>query len=267
MPFFNSNKVKIYYEITGQGEPVIFNHGFSLDSRMWCEQIDYFSHNYQALAIDARGHGKSEAPVTGYAREDRAEDILILANELKFEKFHLVGLSMGGGDALCFAIDHQDRLLSLTLVGTVAAGWKPRRKFKDYTSMSKDMGIETAKKKYIESTLRHYEKRNPELKKQLEIMMNDFSGQPWLDPMKGKYPIREDIKLSAKLAIPVLIVVGQHDLLVKSVAEQLNDIVPNSKLEVIKGIGHMVNLEAPELFNNLLRQFFMDVGQKQNNRG
>jgi len=259
MPFFNSHGVKIYYEIKGQGEPIIFSHGFSLDSRMWREQLDYFSLNYQTIAIDARGHGKSGAPRTGYAREDRAKDILILANELEFDKFHLVGLSMGGGDALCFAIDNQDRLLSLTLVGTVAAGWKPRRKLKDYASIAKDTGIETAKKLYIDLTMSHYEKRNPDLKKKLGQMMNDFSGQPWLDPMKGKYPIREDIKLSSRLTNPTLIVVGQHDLLVKSVAVQLNETVPGSRLEIIKDVGHMVNLEEPKLFNELLERFFIDV--------
>ncbi|MFH2037639.1 MAG: alpha/beta hydrolase [Candidatus Zixiibacteriota bacterium] len=259
MPFIKSNSVKIYYEVVGSGDPVIFLHGFSLDRTMWKDQVESFSKDYQVFAVDARGHGKSDAPETGYAREDRAEDILNLANELGLEKFHLVGFSMGGGDALSFAIDHQDRLMSLTLIGTVAAGWVPRKKFRDFSSVARENGIESARTLYIKSSLSHYETRNREIKEKLEKMMTGFSGKSWTDPKKGKYLVRDDLRLSSLLELPVLIIIGQHDIFFRPLAEQLNESIFESKLEIVKDTGHMVNMETPEKFNKLLSDFLAGI--------
>jgi pimeloyl-ACP methyl ester carboxylesterase len=258
-----SGDTRIYYEITGEGTPIVFLHGFSLDRRMWNEQIEFFSNNYKVVTYDARGHGKSEAPETGYAREDRACDLLNLANELNLGKFHLVGLSMGGGDALNFAIDHQERLLSLTLVGSVVSGWIPKQKFRDFTSIAREKGIENARTLFIRSSLINYDNRNPEVKRKLENMMADFSGKPWLDKMKGKYPIRDDLRLSALLYIPTLIIAGQNDIFFRPLAEELSQKIMTSRLEILPNIGHMANMEAPEEFNNSLNRFLEEISHSK----
>lgn len=261
MPFFNSGNTAIYYEEMGEGTPIVFLHGFSLDRRMWQEQTDYFSARYRVISYDARGHGKSDSPKTGYSREDRVGDLLNLVRHLNFPKFHLVGLSMGGGDAFSFAIDHQDKLLSLTLVGTVVSGWQPSKRFHDFSAIARERGLGEAKKKFMESVLTRYDKRDPILKERLRTIMSDFGGEPWRDPMKGKYPKRDDLRLCAKIGIPILIVVGQHDIFFRPLAEQLHDRMLNSQLEIIPEAGHMVNLEAPKRFNMRLEGFFQEVSE------
>jgi pimeloyl-ACP methyl ester carboxylesterase len=255
MPYFNSGEMKIFYEDKGSGEPIIFLHGFTLDHRMWQNQIDYFSNQYRILAIDARGHGRSDAPDSGYSREDRIGDILGLARYLGLPKFHLVGLSMGGGDALRLAIDHQDNLKSLTLANTVASGFTPTTRFHDFAAWTKRIGLEKAKKEYVKSTLSRYDKIMPGLKGIMETMIADFSGKPWTDPMVGKYPKRDDVKLAASVRIPTLIIIGKRDLMFYPLALKLNEIMLDSKLEILPQVGHMSNLEAPDRFNKILEEF------------
>ncbi len=262
MPYYNSDGIRIFYLEKGQGTPLVFLHGFTLDHSVWQEQLDYFSKKYRVIVTDARGHGQSDAPKTAYAREDRAQDILNLANQLNIDKFHLAGHSMGGGDALNFAIDNQERLKSLILIGTVASGWQPPKRYRDFTEMARKKGIEEAKEIYINSILIYYDKRYPELKERLRNIMLRFSGMPWLDPMKGKYKKRNDIELANNLKVPVFLIVGQHDIYFKSLAETLHEKIENSTLEIIPDAGHMVNLEKPNEFNSAFDQFLNKITSK-----
>jgi 3-oxoadipate enol-lactonase len=261
MPYCRSDNIWLYYDDVGSGESIIFLHGFSLDRTMWYPQINYFKDNYRVITADARGHGRSGAPSTGYAREDRARDVLVLADYLHLEKFHLVGLSMGGGDALSFAIDYPDRLITLTLAATVISGRKPPKKFRDFRDVAREKGVEQARREWIKASLTNYAKRQPELKKFLENIMNGFSGEPWRDPMIGKYEKRDDIEFVSQVKIPTQIMVGQHDIFFRPLAEDLHKRMTGSGLEIIPGAGHMVNLEAPDKFNEILKYFL-----QQNNK-
>jgi pimeloyl-ACP methyl ester carboxylesterase len=262
MAYFQSGNIKIFYEEVGKGIPIVFMHGFSLNNTMWECQVSQYSKKYRVITYDARGHGNSESPESGYSREDRALDLLNLANHLSLPPFHLVGFSIGGGDALCFAIENQSRLNSLILVASVASGFKPKVKFHDYGDIVKEKGINVAKGMFIESSLSKYGDNHREIKEKLEGMMNTFSGKYWLDPMSGKYPKRDDVILSASVRIPVLIIVGENDISWMPLAKILNEKILDSRLEILSGVGHMVNLEAPDKFDQILNDFLskIDIG-------
>ena len=255
MPYISSGSVKLFYEEKGKGIPLLFLHGFSLDHRMWRDQINYFSSRYRTIAPDARGHGKSDSPESGYAREDRIGDVLNLMAQLKLPRANLVGLSMGGGDALALAIDHQDKLRSLTLADTVAAGYKPKVRPRDPSHLLSEMSLEDVKRKFIDSSLSRFGKDMQEIRKKLETMMVSFSGKVWADPMKGKYPKRDDLKMAASIRIPSLIIVGKRDLSWLPLSLKLSETVLDSRLEILPGIGHMSNMEAPDKFNMILDKF------------
>lgn len=259
MAIFKNGDMRLYYLEQGSGMPLVFLHGFALDSRIWLNQVSFFAEKYNVIATDARGHGRSDAPATGYAREDRVRDILALIDHIGADKIHLVGLSMGGGDALALALDHPEKLHSLTLVGTVAAGWKPSRKFKDYSPTARDISIEKAKIDFMRSVLVRYDKTRPELKGPLEEMMNAFSGKPWTDPMKGKYPVRDDLSRAADLNLPVCIIVGRQDILFYPLSVRLRELIPAVSFHVISGAGHLVNFESPDIFNRHLMDFLQDI--------
>ena len=108
MPFISSNKVKLYFEESGEGEPIIFVHEFASDLREWKQQIEWFSREYRCIAFNARGYIPSDVPSdpNEYGYEYAVEDIANIVRSLKIKKAHIVGLSMGAYAALIFGIKY-----------------------------------------------------------------------------------------------------------------------------------------------------------------
>jgi len=108
--FFNSNGVRIRYFIVGQGEPVVLVHGWGGSAEMWTPLIKELSPNYRLIAMDCRGHGKSDKPhdASQYGIE-MVNDIVRLLDHLKINKAHIIGYSMGGMIVMKMLIEHPDR--------------------------------------------------------------------------------------------------------------------------------------------------------------
>lgn len=264
MPYFHSGDVKLYYQDEGRGDTIVFLHGFTCDHRMWASQFQYFSANHRVVVLDSRGHGKSDAPKTNYSRDHRIADLLVLLDELKLEKIHLVGLSMGGSTAIGFALKHQDRLKSLTLVSTGAAGYSPGKKVEMVTEIAQTKGIKAAKKKWLEWTTTWFKERDPQIGQLMTDMANDHSGAIWIDPMRGKYPRTVDLENAHKITVPTFIVVGELDKIFLPLAEGLHKSIKNSRISVFENAGHMVNLEFPQKFNRELSQFLLEADNHKN---
>lgn len=262
MPFIETNDLRLYYEESGIGTPLVFLHGFSLDHRMWRQQVDHFSTTYRVFTFDSRGHGNSDAPVTGYSKDDRMRDLQALITTLGLGKIHLIGLSMGGATSLGYAIDNQEHLLSLTLVDTGAGGYKSPREFLRARDVVKTLGPEEALRRWAESVLQYYRPDQIELRKSLGEMMSGQSLKVWLDPQRGKYPVRDDVELAASIKIPTMIFVGEKDRFFVPLARKLHASIQNSEMDIAPGVGHMFNLEAPERFNRRLQQFLERVDSK-----
>jgi pimeloyl-ACP methyl ester carboxylesterase len=260
VPYIDAPDVKLYYEDEGTGTPIVFLHGFTLDRRMWRRQVEFFKNDYRTIAYDSRGHGKSGCPESNYARADRLIDLHYLVEELMLPRFHIVGLSMGGATALGYAIDYPDTLLSLTLVDTAAGGFQPPPKYKDMRDLAMNLPIEEIKRRWQKSTLFYYANKNPELKKEMSEMMDMHCGNLWTDPNRGKYKDRDDVSLSKQIKLPTLIYVGENDKFFIPLAKTLHDNIQGSEIEIIPGVGHMSNMEAPDRFNHRLEQFLERVG-------
>src|SRR5215470_8483910 len=111
--------VKLYYEETGSGIPIVFVHEFAGDYRAWEPQVRYFSRRYRCIAYNARGYPPSDVPKeAGRYSQDRArDDIRAVLDALKIDKAHIVGPSMGGFATLHFGFTYQDRARSLVIAG------------------------------------------------------------------------------------------------------------------------------------------------------
>src|SRR3972149_4535268 len=124
MPFAPTRDVTTYYEEQGSGPAVLLIHGHAADPRPWERQAPGLARaGYRALCYDVRGHGRSSIPLTGYTWEDYSADLKALLDQLAVASAHLVGLSMGGGIALQFALEHPRRVLSLVLVDSALPGF------------------------------------------------------------------------------------------------------------------------------------------------
>jgi len=120
MPILSANNTNLYYEETGEGETIVFLHGYTGSSQDWANQISSVSKKYRAVAMDSRGHGRSEAPTEeeDYSVKIFSEDVYALLLKLGIEKCCLVGHSMGGFMALQFVLDHPEIIKALVLVDT-----------------------------------------------------------------------------------------------------------------------------------------------------
>jgi pimeloyl-ACP methyl ester carboxylesterase len=109
---------KIYYEVHGEGEPIIFLHGIMMNTLSWIAFIPDLSKRFKLILLDFRDQGQSSRMQEQYGQDIHIGDVLRLLDELNIPKVHMMGLSYGGQVALRFALQHQDRLKSLCLFNT-----------------------------------------------------------------------------------------------------------------------------------------------------
>jgi pimeloyl-ACP methyl ester carboxylesterase len=120
VPSIKANGISIYYEIHGQGEPLVLIGGLSLDVSEIEWMIRGFSQKYQVVAFDNLGAGRTDKPDTPYSIEMMAEDTAGLLNALGVAHAHVLGISMGGRIAIALTLKHPEVVRSLTLVSTSA---------------------------------------------------------------------------------------------------------------------------------------------------
>jgi len=261
MPYLELDDFRLHYKDypARQGDagrpPIVMLHGFTIDHRMWVDDAEYLGQWYRVLLPDARGHGLSGAPPTNYSRAHRVADLAAFLDRLNIEKIHLVGLSMGGTTALGMALTHPDRLASLTLVSTSAAGYDHGPKIRKIDEIARTHNIEVARERWIKSTLKYFGSELGHVRDLLEVMMRDHSGAAWTDPMRGKYPPENDLARVHQIAVPTLIMVGQKDQPFVPLARELHKKISGSRLKICPSVGHMVNLEIPNDFRVELKAF------------
>src|SRR5690349_23662861 len=111
------DSVKLYFEDTGSGTPIVFVHEFAGDHRSWEPQVRHFSRRYRCIAYNARGYPPSDVPahVERYSQARARDDIRAVMDALGIERAHVVGNSMGGFATLHFGMAYPDRALSLVI--------------------------------------------------------------------------------------------------------------------------------------------------------
>src|SRR5262245_38128189 len=120
MPHLTTDdNVKLYYEDSGSGIPIVFVHEFAGDYRAWESQVRHFARCYRCITYNARGYPPSDVPAEGerYSQDRARDDIRAVLDALKIDKAHIVGLSMGGFAALHFGFTYPQRARSLVVAG------------------------------------------------------------------------------------------------------------------------------------------------------
>ena len=118
MPFVHANGLRLFYQDTGSGPPLLLLMGHGLDHGFWAKQIPVYGEHFRCLALDNRGIGQSQVPPAGYSVEDMATDTLQVMDALGLEAAHVSGFSMGGSIALAMALRAPARVLTLSLHST-----------------------------------------------------------------------------------------------------------------------------------------------------
>ncbi len=123
--------VKLYYEAAGSGTPLVFIHEFAGDYRSWEPQMRFFARYFRCIAFNARGFPPSDVPEdpARYSQAHACDDVIAVLDHLKFDRAHIVGLSMGGFAALHAGITYPERARSLVIAGC-GYGAEPDKKEK-----------------------------------------------------------------------------------------------------------------------------------------
>ena len=129
MPYVEAAGAKLYFEESGYGYPIIFIHEFASDIRGWEAQVRYFSRSYRCIAYNARGYPPSDVPEDAslYRWQFAVDDIAAVMRDLKIERAHLVGLSMGGYAALQFGLRYPEKA-SAIVAASVGSGSHPSQR-------------------------------------------------------------------------------------------------------------------------------------------
>lgn len=248
--FAELNGGRLYFEAAGAGEPALFIHGFSLDTRMWDDQFAVVARHYRAIRFDIRGFGKSPPPEGVYSQ---VEDIRALLKYLDADRPHIIGLSLGGGIALDVAVTYPSLPRSLVLVDSALGGfpWKT-----DFNVRAKEIGIEAARKRWLAHPLFVPANEKPLVAARMAQMVGEYSGWHWVNHDPGLVPDPLPYHRLDSIAVPTLVVVGERDLPdFQAVADVLQRGIRGARKVVLPGVGHMSNMEAPEAFNEVVLEF------------
>jgi pimeloyl-ACP methyl ester carboxylesterase len=272
MPFAKTDDgVKLYYEEIGSGAPVIFVHEFAADYRSWEMQMRHFGQRYRCITYSARGYPPSEVPEkpTSYSQDRATDDIAAVLDHLKIDKAHVVGLSMGGFASLHFGFRHPRRALSLVVAGVGYGAEKEQQgKFKSEVEVvAKSLlneGMVAFAEKYAYGPTRvQFENKDPRGFAQFKKELGEHSALGSANTQigcQGQRPSLYDLvdKMRA-ITVPTLVLTGDEDWPCLAPSVMMKREIPTAALAVMPNCGHTVNLEDPDLFNQIVGDFIIQV--------
>ncbi len=257
MAFAEVNGVKLFYNLEGQGEPLVLIHGLGLDHNVFDDQVDHFNSSYRVLTYDLRGHGMSDAPETGYSYNHLADDLNELVDHIGLKDIHLVGLSMGGAIAARFVLENPGYARSITFAGSHIVGYMNFKDWPNVFKAAKKEGCDRARELWKGFRLFHSLIKDAVKYQNLTEMVDRFNCNMWTDP-NSPYDEPDDLKRLEEINIPALITVGKEDLDFYPIAEILNARLPNKRFEAFD-CGHLVSYEKSDVFNKTLQDFLKGI--------
>ena len=250
-------------ERCGMGDPIVFLHGIGGNRTNWAEQLRHFGSEGMALAFDFRGYGDSADPGEDLVFADFVDDVLRVVDHYHLGKIDLVGLSMGGLVAQAFYARHPERVRSMVLVACrpgsapVAPGEAGAAFVEDRMRPLLAGGpaalADSLAVKLIGS------KAPTAAQAQIRASLLALRPDAYLRTLKARVAAEPFLDLGA-VAIPVLVIAGEDDKVAPPAQmKALAAAIPASRLAIVSGAGHLLNIEQPERFNDLVSNFLNDL--------
>lgn len=250
---------RIAVEYAGDGEPVLFMHGIGGNRRNWRDQLPAFGKHFKAIAWDARGYGDSddyEGPLNFHSY---ADDVVRVFDHFGVVRGNLIGLSMGGRIAMDFAARYPDRLKSLVLCDTHKgfAGLSPEARAA-FIASRKEPLVNGKEPKDIAGPVAKTligPKASKEAFEALVDSMSRLHKESYIKSIEASVTmdVRTDL---GDIKVPTLVVVGSADRLTTvDMARSIASDIAGSELAIIEDAGHLVNIEEPVKFNDIVIEF------------
>ena len=250
---------EIYYEVAGSGEPtVILIHGGLLDCTMWENQFELLAKSNRVVRYDADAHGRSPLPPDIYWDHMSLRELM---NHLGIERAVLVGLSLGGRVAIDMALEEPGRVEAVVAVSSGLSGYKFESKYlldhrevmiQAWKAGEFDTVVEQFQRCWTDGPQRKPEDVDPKIREKVRAMARNGLEHA----MEGRSIDPSAIDRLDELQLPMLVVLGELDMPgIHEISEMLVAANPNAELVTIPDVAHMVNMEAPERFNELLLEY------------
>jgi len=264
--------VKLYYEETGAGTPIVFVHEFAGDLRSWEPQVRHFARRYRCITYNARGYPPSEVPEDHqrYSQERARDDIRCVLDGLHIERAHIVGLSMGAFATLHFGMAYgRGRSLSLTVAGG-GYGTHPAQyaKFQADSRANAEFIRREGMGKFAATyghgpTRVQFQNKDPrgfaEYIRQLEEHSALGSANTMLGYQARRPSLYNLVEEMKRVDTPTLIMAGDEEEPCLEACLLMKRCISTAGLALLPCSGHGINLEEPALFNRLLEDFLHQV--------
>lgn len=260
------------YDILGpeDAEVVAFTHSLAADLGLWAEQVPaLLAAGYRVLRYDLRGHGGSRSDAAGnpagYSMDDLADDLIRLADALQIDRFHFVGLSIGGAIGMSVGIRHPDRVRSLMLCDTqsesfhdAASHWGARIN-KLTTARSVEVIADETMGRWLTPA---YRISRPGRWQQIRDTVAGCTVDGYAGCAQALANFHYTDRLST-VQVPVLVACGSEDpRATPEESRRIATLFPNGRYQEFTGARHVPNVEQAESFNQVLLQWLNEVAQK-----
>jgi 3-oxoadipate enol-lactonase len=256
---------RLYYEEAGQGTPVVLIHGGFLDRRMWDGQFEVLAQRFRAIRYDVRAHGLSHADSVAFADH---EDLRQLMVALDVPSATIIGLSMGGQIATDFALAYPEMVSALVLVGPGMSGYRfedeELQAYMDDLTAAFETGdfsaaVEVFARYWCDGPQREPSQVDPAVRDKVLTML-EGSGERWRYWDLARQLEPGAFGRLAEIDVPTLVIVGGIDMpVIHVIADLIAAQVPRARKVVIPDVAHMVNMEKPDEFNELVLEFLADL--------
>ncbi|HEY0286300.1 MAG TPA: alpha/beta hydrolase [Pseudomonas sp.] len=256
MAFFEHDGCSLHYEEYGHGAPVLLVHGLGSSCQDWEYQIPTLSAHYRVIAVDVRGHGRSDKPKERYSIPGFSADIQALLEHLQLGPVHFVGLSMGGMIGFQLAVDHPHLLKSLTIVNSA-----PEVKIKTANDFWQYAKRWTLARLFSMETIGKGLGKNLFPKPEQSDLRHRIAKR-WAQNDKRAYLASFDAIVGwgvqgrlSRIDCPVLIISADNDYTPVQLKVDYIQLIGDAHLQVIDNSRHATPLDQPDEFNRILMAF------------
>ncbi|NMH67218.1 2-succinyl-6-hydroxy-2,4-cyclohexadiene-1-carboxylate synthase [Bacillus sp. RO3] len=262
------NDIPYYVEVKGEGEPLVFLHGFTGDTTTWSLITEPLSKKFTCICIDLIGHGRTESPEDPmrYTMDSVARDLDGILTELEVDRATFIGYSMGGRTALHFAMKHPERIKALILEsaspGMKTIEEREERQKKDDALASRIIngGIQAFVEFWEEIPLFASQKRLPYAER-LAIRKQRLNQSPTglSNSLRG---MGTGAQVSwwqslGSISVPVYLLVGELDGKFVQIAQDMKTLNPDFQIMTFSNTGHAIHVEEPRKFGTMIEELLL----------
>jgi pimeloyl-ACP methyl ester carboxylesterase len=259
MPRVRSGDAEIFYEVVGDGLPVVLLHPFPANHELWMRATQALNSRYKLILPDLRGHGDSDIGDGPATMQKHAADLMRVFDDAKVDRAAIAGISIGGYAIFEFWRQQRGRLAALALINTKAQADNPEARTARLQAAAdvmqhgtepflenmvpKLMGKTTRQTRVdlVQGALRMMRKMSPE---DIAMVQRGMAGRP------------DSVATLQTINVPTLVLTGDEDIMAGvAEAELMRQNIPGSQMKVISRAGHYAVWEQPEEAGRILRQF------------